>query len=64
MLYGMDTVTRYPDNRFQYQNLEILKNKTKACKMIMEMMGKDSWEPKSMRQSVIQPVKCIQFISD
>lgn len=38
-LFGMDTITRYPDERFNYNNLEILKNQNKACKLIEEMIS-------------------------
>ena len=35
----MDTITRYPDEKFNYNNLELLKNQNKACKLIEEMLS-------------------------
>lgn len=38
-LYNMDTITRYPDKSFNYNNLNILKDQDSACEMIDEMIN-------------------------
>lgn len=38
-LFKMDTITRYPFGEFNYNNLEILKNQSEACKKIDEMLS-------------------------
>jgi len=36
-LFNMDTLTRYPDKLFNYNNLNILKDQDQSCQMIDEM---------------------------
>jgi hypothetical protein len=37
-LYRMDTITRYPSENFNYENIELLGNEKNACIMIAEIL--------------------------
>lgn len=37
-LYRMDTITRYPIDNFNYENIELLRNKKNSCIMIAELL--------------------------
>lgn len=37
-LFKMDTITRYPDKKFNYRNLDLLNNQQNACRMVKEML--------------------------